>query len=111
MFNDPRLALFGLTLLSRSDPKVLEQIQSFSNWLKQTGETLRQIHTTMCEYETSMKALASPKETFQSQVALETNTLKNQTNKVITRLSETDLDQLQSFLDELNQLILKYGKK
>ncbi|ABO50659.1 hypothetical protein Dred_2142 [Desulforamulus reducens MI-1] len=121
MFNDPRFALFSLTLLSQNHPDILERMQNFSLWLKQTGESLASIQNAMSEYEASMLSLAAsqstPKELtnqqqpFTTMIMKDGRNAKQVTEQVLSRLSESSLDKLESFLEELNQLILKYGDK
>ncbi|MDO7786509.1 hypothetical protein [Desulforamulus aquiferis] len=56
--NDPRLALFGLTLFSNANPGLENKLESFAQVLEATRNSISAIRAEMQNYQTSMYSLA-----------------------------------------------------
>ncbi|MEW6698646.1 MAG: hypothetical protein ACOY35_04320 [Bacillota bacterium] len=71
-FNDPRVALFGLTLFNNANPSLERQLEIFANILEATRNSLSVIRGEMHNFETSMVSIAAPKTDFSTQPVHET---------------------------------------
>ncbi|MEG6521202.1 hypothetical protein [Desulfotomaculum sp. 1211_IL3151] len=136
ILNDPRIALFGLTMFSQANPRLEKQLEFFANMLEATSNSLAVIQGEMQNYQTSMVSLASPKTDYatkpvQQQDIPGSYTTPNQSpieqipqepaystistmevNEAISeqldQLAQRDPVKMNKFLDELEQLINKY---
>ncbi|AQS58611.1 hypothetical protein B0537_05620 [Desulforamulus ferrireducens] len=57
--NDPRVALFGLTMLSQKNPAMEQQLEILANLLETTRNSLAVIRSEMHNFHTSVHSLAS----------------------------------------------------
>lgn len=59
-FNDPRVALFGLTLFSNANPGIEKRLENFAQVLENTRNSIIAIRSEMQQFETSMYSLNKP---------------------------------------------------
>ncbi|GAB6182218.1 hypothetical protein JCM14036_35370 [Desulfotomaculum defluvii] len=64
---DPRLALFGLTMFSHSNPGLEKQLEFFANMLEATRNSLAVIRGEMHNYQASMTSLVPQKMEYSTQ--------------------------------------------
>lgn len=60
LLQDPRAALFGLTLFSNANPGLEKKLENFAQILEATRNSITAIRSEMSNYETSMYSLTQP---------------------------------------------------
>lgn len=65
--NDPRVALFGLTMLSQKNPAMEQQLEMLASLLEATRNSLSVIRGEMHNFQTSVHSLAAEPSSFTTQ--------------------------------------------
>lgn len=65
--SDPRVALFGLTMLSQKNPAMEQQLEMLASLLEATRNSLSVIRGEMHNFQTSVHSLAAEPNTFTTQ--------------------------------------------